>query len=84
VLLRTAVISHLSSNVGISSNSVEAGTLFYFNIVLSRVQWRLYNAGIGLTTGFIGSHTVTHNYSVYTRTASQFTIALAESPYNYN
>jgi hypothetical protein len=22
--------------------------------------------GIGLTTGFIGSHTVTHNYSVYT------------------
>jgi hypothetical protein len=29
-------------------------------------MWRLYNAGIGLTTGFIGSHTVTHNYSVYT------------------
>jgi hypothetical protein len=31
--------------------------------------WRLYETGIGLTTGFIGSHTVTHNYSVYTRTA---------------
>jgi hypothetical protein len=29
-------------------------------------MWRLYKMGIGLTTGFIGSHTVTHNYSVYT------------------
>jgi hypothetical protein len=28
--------------------------------------WRLYKTGIGLTTGFIGSHTVTHNYSVCT------------------
>jgi hypothetical protein len=45
---------------------------------------RLYKTDIGLTTGFIGSHTVTHNYSVYTPTASQFTIVLAESPYNYN
>jgi hypothetical protein len=27
-------------------------------------MWRLYKTGIGLTTGFIGSHTVTHNYSV--------------------
>jgi hypothetical protein len=43
-----------------------------------------YNAGIGLTAGFIESHTVTHKYSVYTLTASQFTIVLAESPYNYN
>jgi hypothetical protein len=25
-----------------------------------------YKTGIGLTTGFIESHTVTHNYSVYT------------------
>jgi hypothetical protein len=25
----------------------------------------LYKTGIGLTTGFIGSNTVTHNYSVY-------------------
>jgi hypothetical protein len=33
-------------------------------------MWRLYKTGIGLTTGFIGSHTVTHNYSVY---ASQLT-----------
>jgi hypothetical protein len=24
-----------------------------------------YKTGIGLTTGFIGSQTVTHNYSVY-------------------
>jgi hypothetical protein len=32
---------------------------------LSRVCGDSYNAGIGLTTGFIGSHTVTHNYSVY-------------------
>jgi hypothetical protein len=29
-------------------------------------MWRLYKTGIGLTTGFIRSHTVTHNYSVYT------------------
>jgi hypothetical protein len=29
-------------------------------------MWRLCKTGIGLTTGFIGSHTVTHNYSVYT------------------
>jgi hypothetical protein len=36
--------------------------------------WRLYKTGIGLTTGFIGSHTVTHNYSVYT---SQITIVAA-------
>jgi hypothetical protein len=27
---------------------------------------RLYKTGIGLTAGFIGSHTVTHNYRVYT------------------
>jgi hypothetical protein len=27
---------------------------------------RLYNTGIGLTTGLIGSQTVTHNYSIYT------------------
>jgi hypothetical protein len=37
-------------------------------------MWRLYKMGIGLTTGFIGSHTVTHNYSVY---PSQLTIAAA-------
>jgi hypothetical protein len=35
-----------------------------YNIVAR--MWRLYKTGIGLTTGFIGSHTVTHNYSVYT------------------
>jgi hypothetical protein len=29
-------------------------------------MWRLYKKGIKLTTGFIGSHTVTHNYSAYT------------------
>jgi hypothetical protein len=33
-----------------------------------------YKTGIGLTTGFIRSHTVTLNYSVY---ASQLTIAAA-------
>jgi hypothetical protein len=44
---------------------------------------RLYKTRIGLITGFIGSHTVTHNYSVYTL-HSQFTIVLAESPYIYN
>jgi hypothetical protein len=42
---------------------------------------RLCKTGIGLITGFIGSHTVTHNYSVSTLTASQFTIVLAESSY---
>jgi hypothetical protein len=39
-------------------------------MILSRVcVATLYKTGIGLTTGFIGSHTVTHNYSVYTPTA---------------
>jgi hypothetical protein len=32
-------------------------------------MWRLYKTGIGLTTGFIRSHTVTHNYSVLHFTA---------------
>jgi hypothetical protein len=41
----------------------------HLNIVAR--MWRLYKTGIGLTTGFIGSHTVTHNYSVYT---SQLTV----------
>jgi hypothetical protein len=31
-------------------------------------MWRLCKTGIGLTAGFIGSHTVTHNYTVYTLT----------------
>jgi hypothetical protein len=35
---------------------------------------RLYKTGIGLTTRFIGSDTITHNYSVYT---SLFTVAAA-------
>jgi hypothetical protein len=34
--------------------------------IVARIVWRLYKTGIGLTTGFIGSHTVTHNSSVYT------------------
>jgi hypothetical protein len=34
----------------------------------------IYKTGIGLTTEFIGSQSVTHNYSVYT---SQLTIAAA-------
>jgi hypothetical protein len=35
-------------------------------------MWRqLYKTGIGLTTGFIGSHTVTHNYSIYTTESLQ-------------
>jgi hypothetical protein len=47
--------------------------------IVARV-WRLYKTGIALTTGFFGSHTVTHNYSVYTL-HSQFTIVLAEPSY---
>jgi hypothetical protein len=35
-------------------------------IILSRVCGDYYKTGFGLTTGFIGSHTVKHNYSVYT------------------
>jgi hypothetical protein len=34
--------------------------------IVTRMCGDLYKTGIGLTTGFIGSHTVTHNYSVYT------------------
>jgi hypothetical protein len=51
----------------------------FFHYIVARM-WRLYKTGIGLTNGFIGSHTVTHNYSVYTL-HSQFTIVLAESSY---
>jgi hypothetical protein len=41
--------------------------------IVTRMR-RLYRTGIGLTTGFIGPNTITHNYSVYT---SQRTIAAA-------
>jgi hypothetical protein len=41
----------------------------YIYIYIVARMWRQYNAGIGLTTGFIGSHAITHNYSVYTLTA---------------
>jgi hypothetical protein len=34
--------------------------------IVARMCGDYYKTGIGLTTGFIGSHTVTHNYSVYT------------------
>jgi hypothetical protein len=47
--------------------------------IVARMR-RLYETGTGLTTGFIGSHTVTLNYSVYTL-HSQFTIVPAESSY---
>jgi hypothetical protein len=47
-------------------------------LIVARM-WRLYNTGIGLTTGFIRSHSVTHNYSVYTLQFTMFTITLAES-----
>jgi hypothetical protein len=47
--------------------------IFLENIV-ARMHGDDYKMGIGLTTGFIRSHTVTHNYSVYT---SQLTIAAA-------
>jgi hypothetical protein len=40
--------------------------------IVARMWRRLCKTGIRLTTGFIGSHTVTHNYSVYT---SQLTSA---------
>jgi hypothetical protein len=41
--------------------------LFHGCKILSRVCGGDYiRQGIGLTTGFMGSHTVTHNYSVYT------------------
>jgi hypothetical protein len=35
-------------------------------ILMSHVYGDYNRRVIGLTTGFIGSHTVTHNYSVYT------------------
>jgi hypothetical protein len=46
--------------------------VFYY--IVSRMRGDYCKTGIGLTTGFIGSQTVTHNYSVYT---SQLTIAAA-------
>jgi hypothetical protein len=42
--------------------------------IVARMRGDYYKKGIGLTTGFIGSQSVTHNYSVYT---SQLTIAAA-------
>jgi proline racemase len=44
--------------------------------IVARMRRLLNKTGIGLTTGFIRLHTVSHNYSVYTLTASQFTIVL--------
>jgi hypothetical protein len=50
---------------------------FVFYVIVARM-WRLYKTGIGLTTGFIGSHTVTITvYTLYN--PLQFTITLAES-----
>jgi hypothetical protein len=42
---------------------------------------RLYKTGIGLTTGFIGSHTITHSYSVYSslKTAARPEYSLVNS-----
>jgi hypothetical protein len=40
----------------------------YFLHIVAHIR-RLFETGIGLTTGFIGSHTVAHNYSVYALTA---------------
>jgi hypothetical protein len=37
-----------------------------FDNIVARMRGDDYKTGIGLTTGFIGSHTVTHNCSVYT------------------
>jgi hypothetical protein len=47
------------------SYSIFSSFLISSFLILSRVR-RLYKTGIGLTTGFITSHTVTHNYSVCT------------------
>jgi hypothetical protein len=44
-------------------------------------MWRLYETGIGLTTGFIGSHTVTHNYSVYTLQPSLLQLQLTHNSF---
>jgi hypothetical protein len=47
-------------NILISTMSVTVGR--YCRAYVATI----YMTGIGLTTGFIGSHTVTYNYSVYT------------------
>jgi hypothetical protein len=39
---------------------------------------RLYKTGIGLTTGFIGSDTITHSYSVYTSLSTVAAATLSE------
>jgi hypothetical protein len=39
--------------------------LEHFRYIIVARMWRLYKTGIGLTTGFIGSHTITQlGYSV--------------------
>jgi hypothetical protein len=46
------------------------GLVFRLLFILLRVKCGdYYKTGIGLTAGFIGSHTVTHSYSVYALTA---------------
>jgi hypothetical protein len=57
-----------------SGNNMQLSSFLLDIRIVARIVWRLYKTGFGLTTGFIGSHTVTHNYSVYT---SQLTIAAA-------
>jgi hypothetical protein len=37
----------------------------YEDDIVARMRGDYYKTGFGLTTGFIRSHTVTHNYSVY-------------------
>jgi hypothetical protein len=65
-------LQRVQSQGRVQENYAEFYQRILFDDMVARIVWRLiYKTGIGLTTGFIGSHTVTHNYSVYTLTASQ-------------
>jgi hypothetical protein len=47
-------------------------------------MWRLYKTGIGLTTGFIRSHTVTDNYSLLTVSSLVACLPIPQDPFAGN
>jgi hypothetical protein len=55
--------------------------LYITNIHIVARMRRLYKTGIGLTTGFIGSHSYTQLQCIRSYSSLQFTITLAESPH---
>jgi hypothetical protein len=66
VILNSLSARTTGENYHFESHFVNTNNLLYCRAY----RGDYYKTGIGLTTGFIGSPTITHNYSVY---ASQLT-----------